>query len=355
MGIFDFFKIKKDIIQIDFDISTEPVYVYPSKKIKLPTTAIIQPDMEIFFCDGGKVLDGFSQGEHAINLSSIPNCDKKFKLSKPNKDGRLAKFFYCNIYFVNKNLFKYKTWKTYRKAYCYDEKVGEFSVGLSGAYAFKIIDSKRFVTMLLKEYDTIKNKEAEKILSGYVGDYVLSYIEKNQVSLDGFLNKDKLVDKMYEDINNSLDFLGVQFLGFNIERVNLPKHLRLTEENIIYQTELEEKAEKVKQKHGKKQQNAVVEENVLLSEKNKKNDDLNQDLEQNKSKQVLQNNQDELLHFANNKNDQPKSQQTQLANTQSSTQLKTNVRCLFCGFENKPGDTNCSICGHTLKRKGKVL
>ena len=157
MKFFNFFK-RKSTIQIDFDISTEPLYVFPSKKIKLPTSATVNKDTELFFCDSGKVLDSFSEGSYDINIANLPNCDKRFKLSKPDRDGRLANCFYCNVYFVNKTLFKYKKWKTYRKAYCQDKRVGNFNVGLSGGYAFEIKDAKKFITAMLKEYDIIKNK-----------------------------------------------------------------------------------------------------------------------------------------------------------------------------------------------------
>ena len=332
MGIFNFFK-KNNKIELDYDISTEPMYVYHSKKIKLPSTAVVEENMELFFCEGGKILDSFKEGEHLINIATLPLCDKKFKLSKPDADGKLASYFFCHAYYVNKNIFTYKKWKTYRKADISDIKVGQFNVGLSGGYAFKITDTKKFVSVMLKEYDIIKNKEAEKILSGYVGEFVLSYIEKNKIGLDQLLKIEKIVDQIFESINQKLDFLGVEFLGFSIEKVNLPKHLRLTKQNIVQEYE--------------------VGENIFDIQARK---NINQKLQEkdNQAKDV-----DELLHFGNQKTTQDNNEksiyirQSELNKNNDSSQK--NIRCLFCGYENKIDDEKCAICGQTLKRKGKIL
>lgn len=366
MGIFDFLKRNKKVIQLDFDISTEPVYVYPSKKIKLPTSAVISKDTEMFFCDSGKILDSFKEGEYEINISSLPNCDKRFKLSKPDADGRLAKYFYCNVYFVNKQIFKYKKWKTYRKANCYDKRVGEFNVGLSGGYAFQIKDAKTFITMMLKEYDIIKNKEAESILSGYVGEFVLSFIEKKKLMLEELLDTNNLVDEIYQELNQKLDFLGVEFLGFNIEKVNLPKHLKLIKQNILQEQEIGknifEKSKQIKEKYHSKIYPEENKNNVMVGNSNNKASNGNKkELIEEKPLQLKQNNQNQLdlLHFDKQKKDQnvAKTQQKNVDTLQKKDYdgYRTNVRCLFCGFENKQGDERCALCGQTLKRKGRLL
>ena len=167
MGFFDFLRRKNKIV-IDFDISTEPVFVYPTNKIKLPMQAVVPKDCVLFLTDGDKILDSFAEGEHELSLANLPKCDKRFKLSKPNKDGKFQKYFFCDVYIVNKILFKYKPFKCYRKAEIFDKNVGEFKVSISGGYAFQITNPQKFLQNLLCEYNHLRNKEAEKILSGYV-------------------------------------------------------------------------------------------------------------------------------------------------------------------------------------------
>ena len=112
----------------------------------------------------------------------------------------------------------------------------------------------------------------------------------------------------------------------------------------------------------------VFEKNVKKSidkklNKNKKNKN---DLKNNNITQQ-EISQDELLHFGNKKTEiVSENKQTVQENKQdifvkqaqvyvSAETTQKNIRCLFCGFENKIGEEKCAICGQTLKRKRKIL
>ncbi len=360
MGFFDFLRRKNKIV-IDFDISTEPVFVYPTNKIKLPMQAVVPKDCVLFLTDGDKILDSFTEGEHELSLANLPKCDKRFKLSKPNKDGKFQKYFFCDVYIVNKILFKYKPFKCYRKAEIFDKNVGEFKVSISGGYAFQIANAQKFLQNLLCEYNHLKNKEAEKILSGYVGEFVLGEIEKSKFGIEDFLYTDHLVDFLYERIGNKLDFLGVEFLGFDIKECKLPKRLRLISQNIANQTQIGKNIFVQKDLENTKTQNSWTNE---------------------KSNQIVQNTdptEQELLHFGNRKNkcidvenqylhnDEDVDYQTKkykknenFASKSVDNQTGLNydsctvVRCLFCGYENSAQNQNCALCGQPLKRKGRL-
>lgn len=337
MGIFDFLKKKKNKIEVDFDISSELIYVYPTNKIKLPTDAIVSKNYEMFLCDSGKILDNFKEGEVELKIANLPKCDKRFKLSKPDKNGKLAKFFFANVYFVNKNVFEYKQWKGYRKAIIVDKKLGEFGILLKGGYAFKIVDANRFVDVMLKEYAVLKNKEAEKILSGLVGEYVISEIEKSNPTFEEISDLEGIIDKIYNSINHKLNFLGVEFLGFNIEECNMPKRLKTLRENLENEHSIGEntfeKANQIKQKYKVKS---------------------------------IENNDESLLHFENQSSVNFQSYVSVDKNLKNEgisldtdakkdyDKCKQKVRCLFCGFENSAEDQQCAICGQNLKRKGRI-
>lgn len=363
MGFFDFLK-RKNKIFVDFDISSEPVFVYPTNKIKLPMQAIVPPNCEMFLCDGGKILDSFGEGEHQLCLASLPKCDKRFGLSKPNKEGRLPKYFFCDVYIVNKILFKYKPFSCFRKAQIFDKKVGQFKVGICGGYAFEILDSKKFLANLLCEYNRLKNKEAEKIVSGYVGQFVLDQIEKSQYGIEDFLYPDQMIDDLFEKINKKLDFLNIKFLGFDIKQCKLPKHLRLVKQNILQETQIGENVFLGQTK---------IEKNDLETKKTNKdfqtqNTNLQNSFENNIKKTSSNSDfdQTELLHFG--KKDCCKKDKDSIFLQQDNTSLdkktvdnncnldydKTIIRCLFCGYENDGQSEKCALCGQSLKRKGRL-
>lgn len=357
MGFFDFLK-RKNKIMIDFDISTEPIFVYPTNKITLQMQAIVPKDCELFLCDGDKILDSFAEGEHELSLVNLPKCDKRFKLSKPNKDGKFPKYFFCDVYIVNKILFKYKPFRCYRKAEILDKNVGGFKVGISGGYAFQITNAQKFLQNVLGEYNHLKNKEAEKILSGYVGEFVIDEVEKSKFGIEDFLYTDNLVNFLYEKLGKKLDFLGVEFLGFDIKECKLPKRLRLIEQNIANQTQI-----------GK---NIFAQKDI----ENKNTQDIWTDDKLKKVSQSSNSTQQELLHFGNvktkksnfdnqydyngkNVNIQTRNYEndTTFAKKSVDNQIGLNydsctvVRCLFCGYENSAQSQNCALCGQLLKRK----
>lgn len=352
---------RKNKIVIDCDISTEPVFVYPTNKIKLQMQAVVPKDCVLILCDGDKILDSFAEGEHELSLANLPKCDKRFKLSKPNKDGKFQKYFFCDVYVVNKILFKYKPFKCYRKAEISDKNVGEFKVGISGGYAFQIANAQKFLQNLLCEYNHLKNKEAEKILSGYVGEFVLGEIEKSKFGIEDFLYTDNLVDFLYERMGKKLDFLGVDFLGFDIKECKLPKRLRLISQNIANQTQIGKNVF-----DGKELEKRKITQNARTNDKPEPNVHTSNSTRQ------------ELLHFDNPKN-KIKRDDANYTNAENvdysaknyeknTTFVKksvdnqsglnydndTVVRCLFCGYENSAQNQNCALCGQTLKRKGRL-
>lgn len=409
MGFFDFFK-RKNKIYIDFDISTEPLFVYPTNKIKIGMMAEVPADCELFLCADGKILDCFGEGEHVLSLANLPKCDKKFRLSKPDKDGRLQKYFFCDVYFVNKVLFRYKDFKCYRKALVCDRQLGDYKVGICGGYAFKICNSKKFLSNMLCEYNRLKNKEVEKILSGFVGEYVLGEIEKGKFGIVDFLYTDKMVDALYQDINKKLEFLGVEFLGFDIKECKLPRRLRLTKENVIdfsdpeMQQEINDAEEDLKKNQIKTDcfetpckhlsnmvnqddefvksmdagvqnfpQSNVDQGNALKNTNAEQATSNNINLDQSNALKNINIDQSELLHFGRvdlqerSKNvenfDNTKNFKKNLDFDKINVDNKNNldyskntvVRCLLCGFENPAERDTCALCGQPIKRKGKFL
>lgn len=357
MGFFDFLK-RKNKIMIDFDISTEPIFVYPTNKIKLSMQAVVPKDCVLFLCDGDKILDSFFEGEHELSLANLPKCDKKFKLSKPNKDGKFQKYFFCDVYIVNKILFKYKPFKCYRKAEVLDKNVGEFKVGISGGYAFQITNPQKFLQNILCEYNHLKNKEAEKILSGYVGEFVLGEIEKTKFGIEDFLYTDNLVDFLYERIGKKLDFLGVEFLGFDIKECKLPKRLRLIEQNIANQTQIGKNIFVQKDLGNAKIQNPWT--NDKSKTINQNNDSTNQELLHFGKTKIKNQNIDNQNTFIIKDGNNAKNYENNTTFAKKSIDNQTGlnydsctvVRCLFCGYENSAQNQNCALCGQPLKRKG---
>lgn len=302
---------KKDI-SIDFDISSFLVFVYKLKNqcIKLQTKITIPENFDFIIGKNGKVLDLLSSGENVLSLTNLPVSVKKFKLDKVDKYGKLPNKFEANAYFLNLKVFEYVKWNGYRKARVFDKDYGPIRFSLSGAYAFKISNSSVFMSNLLKIYDYLKNKEAEKILEGFISELVIYEIEKQNYGLEILKNKDALTDLLFEPVCQKMNTYGVEVLGFIIEKITI-KHKNLNK-RCSRNNNLE-----------KKEVDVTV---------NRKKLDSTQKKEYHKT--VFESLEENC--------------QTCFAKTDCEDEK---VRCLLCGYENNAKDENCVVCGEKLKRR----
>lgn len=226
MRLFSRFKniFKKNII-LNSDVSSNLIFVYKLKngQIRLNSKVIVPSGFDFVIAKSGKVFDILKSGEHELSLSTLPKCVKKFKLDRAGSDGKLPKTFEANAYFVNLKLFEYNKWISYRKINLSDKCLGNYSIWLEGGFAFRVVDSFRFVNSLLKIYDYLKNKEAEIILENFLSEFVVDEIEKNNFKLEQIANLNDLTDLVYEKLCDRMYAFGIEIQGFIIEKIKLPK------------------------------------------------------------------------------------------------------------------------------------
>lgn len=283
----------------------------------------------------GKVLDIFPNGEHEMKAIFVPQCVKRFRLDKQQKDGSFLTSFSADAYFVNLNMFEYEKWKTYRKIEMYDQKYGYYNFSLQGGFAFKVTNAKKFMTALLKVYDYLKNFEASAILQGFVVEFVIKFFEKNNFQYDQIKNLDFITDQLYNSITNQFEDIGVSIEGLIVNKIKFSggfeKRIQslMMQENLLAEIPAQEPLSNIssfspKQTVTKQFYQTIVNNNVIEENNENKNNDNNNYAD------------DEIVDL----------EQVSAYNNDNN-----NVRCVCCGAKNSSENKVCHLCGELLTKR----
>lgn len=321
MGIISYFKTKfGKNIQPKGDISSHLVFVYKPRKGKiwLSTKLSVPQNFAFVLGKGGKVLDCFPSGEHELKAIYLPKSVKKFNLQKTKKDGSLPDSFVADAYFVNLNLFEYETFKT-PKIDFFDSKYGYFKAGYHGAFAYQITNAEQFMKALLSVYDYIKQNEAVDILRGLICESVMEQLQKANMNFELCSNREYLTDFLFESLADKLKTIGVDLMGFMIEKIK-------------FSSAFIKKVEKT----------TMLEQFENIDEpKPQPTTYFNVEPQQNKN-QTLQQEESIVQH---------KDQIVDLEAVASYNEHNQFVRCMFCGAKNDKSSATCSLCGENIKKE----
>lgn len=213
--------------QIEVDENRIQEMVVPQKlkygKMKMNTKVIIPENFDFAFGYNGHAYDIIKNVESfEVNGLTIPRCVKKFKLAKPNKNGRYPDSFKVNCYYIGLIEYNFE-WKTYRKMQFKDENFGIFKAGASGDITLKVNDSEKFLQSLLLVYSYLKKDEPKQIVNSWLSEISTNFIEKNNYSMKELLEKQVVSTALKEHLVNKLNTYGLEVIEFNLLNIEIPK------------------------------------------------------------------------------------------------------------------------------------
>lgn len=228
MGIFK--RLLRKEIYLENSCHGELVHPLSSKKLKIGSTVKVPEGYAFVLGYNGKVYDVFEQGESKLDLINIPEAVKRFKLNKPDKNGKFAKKIKINGYYVNLNDFIFP-WQTYRKMVFKDESLGYFKGKANGEIVVKVENPKLFIKALLTEYSYLKKGEGKKITLSFISEFITLYIEKQNYDIIKLINNSsEITNQVKNALENKFSKYGLKIQNLYIRGFILPKKLQ---ENIV--------------------------------------------------------------------------------------------------------------------------
>ena len=345
MGIFTKFKkmFSSDIAP-DVEKLEGLVFPYALKggKIKINSFVTVPSGYSFLLGYRGRVLDCFGEGKFPLSPATLPECSKRLKIHKQDKNGNNKKSFKSNAYFVNLADYSLEI-RTLEKAELGKKASGIFSVGLTCDIKVKVSDAKKIMESLLNEYDYIKLGEADKLLKIWISDMIVGILNRYNFALSEFLYSNSIIeDNLKVELGRRLSKIGIILIDMQNVRYILPKkHQKIYEQNLQKQQEEEKKEQtvEVEPKEEEQQQTSNLEEvdkytpygNIFIEETSTQDYELT--VEQVKE-EIPQENKIEFVDL-------------NLDNLYNSS--KDGKRCNYCGYINKPQTEFCEVCESKLK------
>ncbi len=340
MGFFKSFKnfFSSDITPTPNSLSGL-VCIYPLKhgKIKINSKVKVPSGFVFVIGHNGKALDHFGEGEYNLSVATLPECCKRLKIHKTNKNNNNKKSFKAQAYFVNINDYELN-FSTQEKAELGRRATGVFKVGLKAILKFKVVDATKLMKALLYEYSYLKRGEAEKIVLSYVSDFVVSILNKYNFALSEFIYSNPIIEQnLMGELSQKLSKLGIMLFNLGEIKYILPKKFQKEYENNLKtkqeQIDFQDKNAEDTLKGAKlEKQDYVPFGSIIIEDASKEeillncNNDINEKIENtNKEEEFVDLNLDNLY------------KQDQIVK-----------ECKLCGYKNNEDATICEICNNKL-------
>lgn len=325
-------------------------YALKNGAIKVDTKLVVPQNCAFVLGHNGKALDCFREGEYVLCAATLPECCKKLKIHKPDKNGNLKKKFKVDAYFMNfkEYIFVFNTGKCVEMG---NRAMGIFTAGAEGKIKIAINDPRQFMTSLLAEFAYLRSGEAQKIVESWVEDCVIHCFRKNNFALSELISINPLImEKCKTDVSLILAKQGLLVLEFEFTNFLLPKK---------YQKEYNENKQKQQQ------------ESIVIDEAQEESEQVLQ--AENTEQIVEKQNDDNYVPFGNiifdTKQEIPEEKvedgsdvtinQTQQLQKEDQQFVDLDIdkivsadqnkkRCLSCGAENEDNEEYCTLCGKKI-------
>lgn len=367
MGIIDSIKsIFSSNISLDVSKVNSIVYPYALKggKIKVNCKLNVPENFSCVLGYNGKALDCFSSGEFFLAPATLPECCKKLKIHKTDKNNKTKKDFKADVYYISHQTQKME-WRTFEKAELGQKLSGIFSVGAVGKLEYVVSNAPKLIENLLTEFAYIKNGEAEKILKIWISESVVKTLNKYNFALSEFMSDNPvIVENVKTGVSQILFKFGITVKEFEIDEFLLPRKYQ-KEYNSNKKKKAKEQDNKDKKSKIKVEELAEQTEVQQMEEAKEPNleakdfaytpfgdfviEEVESTCEKVEAKEVEQqeqpqqeDEQEDVLE------DYEEVEFVDLDIDKLIQSDKNKVRCINCGAENDKKETNCTSCGNKL-------
>lgn len=223
-----FFNRKEDALTLPDKFTNSIVHPVSNMlfTVKIGSNIVIKEGWNVAVVVRERPRDILAPGAVELNLPNLPNTTRllklnegKIKKSKKDFSMQLPQSFKCDLYYVNKNPIEQFPWKSGRVS-VKSKLYGRYKVNLFGFLTFQIVNTEKFLRLMLMERSHIKENVGGKILSNLINEEIC-----DSILFSKFYNPKQFADKqtmnayLLNKLNENFDPWGLKFLQVDMQGI----------------------------------------------------------------------------------------------------------------------------------------
>lgn len=221
MGLFD--KIRNefiDIIEWTDNSNDTIVWKFPryQNEIKMNAKLTVRESQEAIFLNEGTIADVFKPGMYNLTTQNMPIMTTlkgwKYGFNSP---------FKADVFYVNTKQFTNQKWGTKNPIMLRDAEFGPIRLRAFGSYAFRVIDSAKFLKEVVGTNQEFTTDEINEQLRNLAVTRGMDAVAESKIPvLDLASNYDEVSKLITDKIRPEFNELGLDLTKFLIENISLP-------------------------------------------------------------------------------------------------------------------------------------
>lgn len=221
--IFKFFKLNKDIRSPkNFDLAKDLVKItnYGGQEVFINKKIMVDKNTKVIFRCKDKTTDIFSEGNHYLNPSTLPNSYARLRLNKSLEKGKPVKKFKCDVYYLNLNPIENFVFYSNEPFFSKSNEFGKIRGLVEGICTVQLINPEQALDFMLQDYAYLKYGVAEKIIGLTIGNIINSAIDKSNYELmDLIKSKDEIKNFLECELEGCVYYNGFRVTNLQINAI----------------------------------------------------------------------------------------------------------------------------------------